>query len=362
MPRIRTIKPEAFTSESLAEVRVEAERTFFGLLTQADDRGRHRDNAAVVAGALWPLRPEHTAVHVEEDLRQLAAAKLVCRYTGCDGKRYLHFPTWNDHQKINKPSESRQPICREHEPDGKCGHCKKTDCPSKRSFPEGSGSPTGGIREGSNQSETDTPTTPRGLHGGAPITAQAPAGAEEQVVEGKSEAWEEAAGHSPAETGSGNTPGILPDSSSSPQVPDLGPRNVDLGSSAYGGAAHATRDTAEPITAQTIVSEWLDRVRKRPPGSVIGRVGKQVKKLLDEGIDPDDVRSGMARWMAKGADPSTIPSFVNQAMNAASPASAAPAGNVLAFPGQPRPSTTDQRVAQALALAAELRAQEGTPS
>lgn len=75
MARIRTIKPEAFFSESLAEVSVEAERTFFGLLTQSDDHGRHRDNAAIITGLLWPLRAEHTSVHVEDDLHQLANSR-----------------------------------------------------------------------------------------------------------------------------------------------------------------------------------------------------------------------------------------------------------------------------------------------
>lgn len=115
MARIRTIKPEAFFSESLAEVSVEAERTFFGLLTQADDHGRHRDNAAIIAGLLWPLRAEHTSVHVEDDLHQLASAGLICRYTGCDGRRYLHIVTWSEHQKIDKPSQSRLPSCPQHQ-------------------------------------------------------------------------------------------------------------------------------------------------------------------------------------------------------------------------------------------------------
>ena len=68
MPRIRTIKPEAFISESLAAVPLSAERTFFGLFTQADDHGRHRDHAAVIRRAALALRAEHTSVHVEDDL------------------------------------------------------------------------------------------------------------------------------------------------------------------------------------------------------------------------------------------------------------------------------------------------------
>lgn len=362
MPRIRTIKPEAFTSESLAEVRITAERTFFGLLTQADDRGRHRDNAAVIAGALWPLRPEHTAVHVEEDLRQLAGAGLVCRYTGCDGKRYLHFPTWDDHQKINKPSESRQSVCREHDPDGSCGHCKKTDCPSRKSLPDNSGSPTGVLREGSNHSETDTPTMPGGVENGSPPAEQTSTGADRRPRETAAEVWDKAAGHSDSDADSGSPPVALPESSGSPLVLDLGPRIMDLGSSAYGGAAPAARDPAEPVTAQTIVREWLDRVPKRPPGKVIGQASREIKQLLAEGIDPDDIRRGLARWKDKGLHPATIPSVVNEVMNTGTPLLPRGSNVVALHAAQPRPSTADQRAGAAFALAAQLRAEEGRSS
>ncbi len=89
-----------------------AERTFFGLLTQADDQGRHRDHAAIIAGQMWVLRPEHTPADVEKDLAQLADAGLICRYKGPDDKRYLHIVTWRQHQKINRPSASRLPPAR----------------------------------------------------------------------------------------------------------------------------------------------------------------------------------------------------------------------------------------------------------
>lgn len=66
-------------------------RVSFGLLTQADDHGRHLDNAALITGLLRPLRAEHTSVHVEDDLQRLANAGLICRYTGYGGRRYLHI-------------------------------------------------------------------------------------------------------------------------------------------------------------------------------------------------------------------------------------------------------------------------------
>ena len=76
---------------------------------------------------------------------------------------------------------------------------------------------------------------------------------------------------------------------------------------------------ATPVTAQTITGEWLERVTKRPPSTVIGQVSKQIRLLLDDGIDPDDVRRGIALWMTKGLHPSVLPAVVNEAMNRAAP-------------------------------------------
>ncbi|WP_109000822.1 hypothetical protein [Streptomyces rishiriensis] len=115
------------------------------------------------------------------------------------------------------------------------------------------------------------------------------------------------------------------------------------------GATEEAPEEPRFIGADTIVGEWLERCAKRPPGTVIGRVGKQIKKLIDDEIEADDIRRGLARWMAKGADPSSIPSFVNEAMNAA------PGGsNVIALAsGQPLPGT-DTTVSGWAAVAAAL--------
>lgn len=110
MARIRTIKPGFYASESLAEVSIYAERTFGGLITLVDDSGRIKDNAAIIHGAIWALRPAHTAVDVESDLIQLEKAGLICRYT-VNGKRYLHLVTFAEHQKISHATESKLPEC-----------------------------------------------------------------------------------------------------------------------------------------------------------------------------------------------------------------------------------------------------------
>ena len=153
MPRIRSIKPETWTSETLAEVSIPAMVTFLAMTNMADDWGRHRDNAAIIFGIIWPLRGEHGPVQVEDDLTQLESAGAICRYAGCDGKRYFHYPTWFKHQKIDTPSQSRLPACPKCEPQ-RCGVCKGpcTQRPSEDSpnspgdFPEGSPNPPGSPR------------------------------------------------------------------------------------------------------------------------------------------------------------------------------------------------------------------------
>jgi hypothetical protein len=114
MARIRSDKPEAYQSETLAEVSLAAERTFKGMATIADDRGRLPDKPAQINGSLWAMRGNHTKDDLEGELRELVAVGLVCRYMGCDGKRYLHMVSWDQHQKIDRPSKSRLPRCLRH--------------------------------------------------------------------------------------------------------------------------------------------------------------------------------------------------------------------------------------------------------
>ncbi|MET8325167.1 hypothetical protein [Streptomyces sp. NPDC005181] len=313
MARIRTIKPEAFFSESLAEASVEAERTFFGLLTQADDHGRHRDNAAIIAGLLWPLRAEHTSVHVEDDLQQLANASLICRYTGCDGRRYLHIVTWSEHQKIDKPSQSRLPSCPQHHAADRCGTCKGT-C-TKRT--EASPTPTRGLAEAS-------PNAPRALD----LPAQ-PAPTPPAPRSGAPTAQQEALVGlvgTPDPTGA-KTAGQTVFSEDSPKPP----RNLGEGSAPGSrildpGSSFPTGRTAPAATvsANDLIGEYVAACDERPPSDVLGHLGRIAKKLLGEGIAPEHVRAGLRRFAEIQGHPSRLPSLVNDAMNARSAGLARP--------------------------------------
>ena len=285
MARIRTIKPEAFISESLAQVSIAAERTFFGLLTQADDHGRFRDQGAVIAGALWSLRPEHGPLEVEDDLNQLDSAGLICRYEGEDGKRYLHVVTWAKHQKINRPSGSRCPACPHHQSGRSAessalvhGHLREQGVRPHGRLPEDSGE----WREPSVNRES------AGQGGFSEPSRQSQEGAV------------------------------------NPQRPDLGPRILDLGSPPVGGASAPAPDTIPgsasdtipgSVSAKDLVGEYVASCEHRPPSDVLGRLGQAVGKLLGEGVAPDHIRAGMDRMRAKGLSVGLLPSLVNEAMN-----------------------------------------------
>ncbi|MBL1108023.1 hypothetical protein JK361_26120 [Streptomyces sp. 5-8] len=123
--------------------------------------------------------------------------------------------------------------------------------------------------------------------------------------------------HSPLSTG----PHSLGDPRSSTEGHDDTPDEV-----LEGEPVDDAEDAAPegPITAQTIVGEWLDRCAERPPSRVIGQLSKEIRILLDEDhIHPDWIRRGIAIWMAKNLHPSTLASVVNGAMNTtASPTAA----------------------------------------
>ena len=61
-----------------------------------------------------------------------------------------------------------------------------------------------------------------------------------------------------------------------------------------------------------IIGEWIDTLPSRPPGRVIGQVAKEIKTMLDEGINPDLIRAGVAEWQRKGLHPSALASVIHE--------------------------------------------------
>jgi len=107
MARIRSIKPEFSQSESMGNVSRDARLTFILLWTLADDEGRLRGSARMLAGVLFPY-DEDAHVGMPGWLAELERQGCIRRYRHA-GSQYLVICNWQKHQKIDKPTPSRLP-------------------------------------------------------------------------------------------------------------------------------------------------------------------------------------------------------------------------------------------------------------
>ena len=94
MARIRTIKPEFFTSDTLAEASRDARLLFVGLWTMADREGRLDDRPKRIKATLFPYDDD---ADIEMWLNELTTLGHIVRYEN-NGKRIV-IPGFLEHQR-----------------------------------------------------------------------------------------------------------------------------------------------------------------------------------------------------------------------------------------------------------------------
>lgn len=106
MPRIRSIKPEFWTSGQVLECSTNVRLLFIGLWNFCDDAGRHPDRPKQIKAEVFPADS-----FTEDDIRgmidELSANGLIKRYV-VDGQRYFQVTGWH-HQRIDKPQDPKYP-------------------------------------------------------------------------------------------------------------------------------------------------------------------------------------------------------------------------------------------------------------
>ncbi|MEJ1463340.1 MAG: hypothetical protein RPU15_08695 [Candidatus Sedimenticola sp. (ex Thyasira tokunagai)] len=101
MARIRSIKPEFWTSEQVVECSMEARLLFIGLWSFADDAGIHPDSVKQLKMKIFP-GDDYRSDDISRMLGELSSNALIEKYsapTGC----FIRVIGWH-HQKIDKPS------------------------------------------------------------------------------------------------------------------------------------------------------------------------------------------------------------------------------------------------------------------
>ena len=101
LPRIRTIKPEFWTSEQIVECSPIARLLFIGLWNFCDDAGRHPASAKRTKMEVFP-GDSFTDQEILDMIDQLVANELIEPYES-EGKSYWQVTGWA-HQKIERPN------------------------------------------------------------------------------------------------------------------------------------------------------------------------------------------------------------------------------------------------------------------
>jgi hypothetical protein len=104
MARIRTIKPDFWTSEQVMDLKPLTRLLFIGLWNFCDDYGRSPVAPRTIRARIFP-GDDITGADVQDMLNELNAAGLILFYSAED-KEYFEITGWGKHQKIDNPSKN----------------------------------------------------------------------------------------------------------------------------------------------------------------------------------------------------------------------------------------------------------------
>jgi hypothetical protein len=165
--RIRTIKPEFWTSEKLSAVPAETALLAIALLNYSDDEGYFNANPKLIQAALFPLRDLPQTIPVM--LQDLCSIGFISVRTATDQRAYGVVTNFCDHQVINKPRDSALKALFES--------CSTGEAAPEVALPDASGSTPGG-KEGKGREQG----TGKGrLRRGGDVSGFLPADQEEPI-------------------------------------------------------------------------------------------------------------------------------------------------------------------------------------
>ncbi|MNK59155.1 hypothetical protein D3C87_782550 [compost metagenome] len=107
MARIRTVKPEYWSSEQVMSLSLHARLAFIGLWNFCDDGGNHPASAKTFKAEVFPS-DDLSAVDVQHLVDELLAQGLIAPYEA-GSKAYWHVTGWKRHQRIDKPTIKHPP-------------------------------------------------------------------------------------------------------------------------------------------------------------------------------------------------------------------------------------------------------------
>ncbi|WP_186055708.1 conserved phage C-terminal domain-containing protein [Burkholderia gladioli] len=105
MARIRSIKPDFWTSETIVELPFEARLFFIGSWNFADDNGNLQRSSKKLKMQIFPA----DLIDCEPIIQTLIDAGLFIEYS-VNGEDYLSIKGFREHQVVNRPSKTAIPV------------------------------------------------------------------------------------------------------------------------------------------------------------------------------------------------------------------------------------------------------------
>ncbi len=100
MARIRTVKPEFWSSEQIMELSIDTRLLFIGMWNFCDDGGNHPASMKTLKAEIFPS-DNIDLKEIRRMLDELSTNNLLCLYEN-EGKYYFHVSGWH-HQRIDRP-------------------------------------------------------------------------------------------------------------------------------------------------------------------------------------------------------------------------------------------------------------------
>lgn len=107
MPRIRSIKPEFWSSEQVMACSRDARLLFIGMWNFCDDAGVCVNSAKTIKAQVVPGDEDITSENVQRWLDELSSKHLIRIYEA-EGRSFVQITGWH-HQKIDRPRPSKYP-------------------------------------------------------------------------------------------------------------------------------------------------------------------------------------------------------------------------------------------------------------
>lgn len=119
MPRIRSLKPEFWSSPGIGSISPWARLLYQAMWNWADDEGRGTCNLRELQGFAFPDDPEDSIVGSSDGFRRVLAevrGHFGVIFYKVGGRPYFEIPSFNRHQRTERRADGRYPPSIEGEP------------------------------------------------------------------------------------------------------------------------------------------------------------------------------------------------------------------------------------------------------